>query len=217
MHSTECNDSFQYCTSSPVIFPCSPDNHHSWCLLEVRGRTRPTYDAKRHPDLIRRFSTMPKILSFKNFLSELRGMRPHPRIPPGSATACHEIAFFSNTCVTIKAVNWSLKVFKNYLDTKFHKCFLALCVYWEGFRRPSSDHVFLHAPSPHSVHPPAFSELYSPTFSYPPTPLHDRCAQCWCQKCDLDLFKNETSFKKSEIDHSFFWDWVFETSNRKGL
>ena len=29
MHSTECNDSFQYCTSSPVISPCSPDNHHS--------------------------------------------------------------------------------------------------------------------------------------------------------------------------------------------
>ena len=29
VHSTECNDSFQYCTSSPVISPCSPDNHHS--------------------------------------------------------------------------------------------------------------------------------------------------------------------------------------------
>ena len=53
--------------STPSRGPITKPHYlpHAW--------TRPTYVAKRHPDLICRFSTMPKILSFKKFLSELRG------------------------------------------------------------------------------------------------------------------------------------------------
>ena len=60
--------------------------------------TRPTYDAKRHPDLIRCFSTMPNVLSFKKFLSELRGMQPHPPHPPGSATGLYFILLHLLVC-----------------------------------------------------------------------------------------------------------------------